>query len=148
MDVLIERLTDYSPDVLAALVAESEQAGLRFVRRLADEWAVGINEFDEPGEAVFGAWVGGRLVGVCGLNIDPWTPDSGVGRVRHLYVLAEFRRRGVGRRLVDAVITAARGRFRLLRLRTDGEEAAAFYERLGFRRVVGAPACTHVRELE
>ena len=34
----------------------------------------------------------GRLVGVCGLNVDPYLDDPSVGRVRHLYVLVAARR--------------------------------------------------------
>jgi GNAT superfamily N-acetyltransferase len=147
MDVTVERLTDLPPDALAALVAESERDGWRFVRRLSDEWAAGTNRFDHPGEALFGAWAAGRLVGVCGLNVDPYTADGTDGRVRRLYVLAAFRRLGVGRRLVRAVVAAARGRFGSLRLRTESREAAAFYEGLGFRPVC-RPDCTHTLELK
>src|SRR4051812_14365414 len=146
MDLTVERLTGLPPDALADLVAEGERDGWRFVRRLADEWAAGINRFDRPGEALVGAWADGRLVGVCGLNADPYTADGAVGRVRRLYVLTAFRRRGVGHRLVRTVVTAAWGRFQSLRLRTESREAAAFYERLGFRPVQ-SPECTHVLEL-
>ena len=148
MDVSIERLADLPSDSLAPLVAESEQTGEHFVRRLADEWTTGTNRFDKPGEVLFAAWTAGELVGVCGLNIDPYAADRRVGRVRHLYVLAELRRLGIGRQLVAAVIASAQGRFALLRLRTDSVEAAAFYERLGFRRRVGLPDCTHTLELQ
>jgi GNAT superfamily N-acetyltransferase len=142
VEVNIERLADL-PTSLAVLVAESEQRGYRFVRRLADEWTSSVNRFDQPGEALFGAWAAGRLVGVCGLNIDPYATDGSIGRVRHLYVLEEFRRLGVGRRLMEAVMAAARGRFTLLRLRTEIALAAAFYEKLGFSPQAGVPACTH-----
>ena len=106
--VVVERLHDLPDGDLDPLLAESEQAGSRFVRRLAEEWRSGANRFDRPGEALFGARVGGRLVGVCGLNVDPHVGDGRVGRVRHLYVLSSFRRRGVGRRLVAEIVAAAR----------------------------------------
>ena len=86
----------------------------------------------------------GRIVGVCGVNTDLYLPAPGVGRVRHLYVAAEHRQRGVGRLLVEAVIAAARGTFDVLRLRTDNGVAARFYEGLGFRQRAGVPACTHI----
>jgi len=89
----------------------------------------------------------GRLVGVCGLNIDPYTSDRSVGRIRRLYVREEFRNIGVGRQLVQAVIATAQSRFDSLRVRTENPEAASFYERLGFRRRVGVPDCTHTLEL-
>lgn len=147
MAIIITRLTELPADALAALVAESEQAGWRFVRRLADEWAAGSNCFDRPGEALYAAWSDGRLVGVCGLNVDPYAADETVGRVRHLYVLGDFRRLGVGRRLVEAVRSAAQGRFTSLRLRTESTSAAVFYERLGFRPIDDPHDSTHVREL-
>jgi GNAT superfamily N-acetyltransferase len=143
----IERLDGAPAACLGALIAESKHAGLGFVRRLADEWANGANRFDRPGEALFIARTAGKVVGVCGLNIDPYAAMPEVGRVRHLYVLLAHRRLGIGRRLVTEVIGAARGRFGTLRLRTESPEAAAFYERLGFLRSVGARDCTHVMAL-
>lgn len=132
---VVERVHDLPVDALGALVVESEQAGLTFVRRLVDEWVSGTNRFDRPGEALFGLWVDGRLIGVCGLNIDPYTNAARVGRVRHLYVLSAFRRLGAGRRLVIEVIQAGRGVFDVLRLSTSNPAAARLYKTLGFRPI-------------
>lgn len=142
----IERLNGSPADRLGALVAESEASGLRFVRRLVEEWTSGANRFDRPGEALFVARTAGEVVGVCGLNVDPYAPGQDVGRVRHLYVLSAHRRLGVGRRRVTEVIEAARSRFDSLHLRTENPAAAQLYEWLGFRRV-GAGAYTHLMEL-
>lgn len=128
---------------LQPLVSESEAAGLRLVRRLLDDWHDGTNRFGRPGEALFGAWLEGRLVGVCGLNADPYAGDDHVGRVRHLYVLVEARRHGVARALMAETVAAARGRFGTLRLSTTNPAAARLYESLGFRPFV-ADHCTHV----
>jgi GNAT superfamily N-acetyltransferase len=145
--VRIERLDGLPADRLAPLIAESEASGLRFVRRLAEEWESGDNRFDRAGEALFGALRGRRLLGVCGLNVDPYAGEPRVGRVRHLYVLTAYRRHGVGRQLVAAVIAAAHGSFATLRLGTANPEAARLYEVLGFRRHAGDARCTHVLEL-
>ena len=139
----IERCRDLPSDALGALIAESEQAGLGFVRRLVDEWASSANRFDHPGEALFAAVLDGRVIGVCGLNVDPYAGAPRVGRVRHLYVLTAHRRLGVGRQLVGAVIEAARNQFAELRLRTASPAAAALYERLGFSRCTDVTASTH-----
>jgi GNAT superfamily N-acetyltransferase len=147
MDVRIERLIELPRAALAPLISESAQAGWRFVARLADEWATGVNRFERPGEVLFGAWAGRHLVGVCGLNVDPCAADPQLGRVRRLYVLAQFRRRGIGRRLVQAVLAAAAGRFVRLRLRTENPAAALFFERLGFRPQTGEPEGTFTLEL-
>jgi GrpB-like predicted nucleotidyltransferase (UPF0157 family) len=136
-------LSESPADCLGALIAESEQHGLSFVRRLATEWTSGANRFDRPGEVVLIARAARQVVGVCGLNVDPYAARDDVGRVRHLYVLTAHRRFGVGRQLVTEIIEAARGRFDLLRLSTNNPAAAPLYEALGFRRA-DATDCTHV----
>ena len=143
----IETLRELPSDRVRDLLADSEAAGSRIVRRLVDEWADGTNRFDRPGESLFGAWAGGRLVGVCGLNVDPYASGDRVGRVRHLYVLTQSRRLGVGRQLMIRVIDGARGRFDTLRLRTNSEAAARLYAAMGFRPVAGVGEFTHVLEL-
>lgn len=135
------RLRELPADV-QPLVTESEHAGLRLVRRLVDEWRDGSNRFDRPGEALFGAWRDERLVGVCGLNVDPYADDDRIGRVRHLYVLVDARRHGVARALMAETLAAARGRFPTLRLSTSNPAAARLYESLGFRPLT-EPHCTH-----
>jgi GNAT superfamily N-acetyltransferase len=145
-DVLIERIFDL-PSGLEGLVALSLREQFPAIDRLQKDWAAGTNRFDRPGEAVFTARAGTRLVGICGLNRDPYLARSEVGRVRHLYVDPEFRRRGVARGLVTRVIEQARESFERLRLRTLGSDADLFYVALGFRRVASEPEVTHEVEL-
>jgi GNAT superfamily N-acetyltransferase len=142
----VERVRELRWDAVESLVVESERAGLGFVRRLVDEWASGRNRFDRPGEMLLGARMDGCLVGVCGLNVDPYAATLAVGRVRHLYVLESRRRHGVGRRLVEEIIRTAGGRFDTLRLRTHNPGAARLYEALGFRPSEDAD-CTHLMTL-
>ena len=127
---------------IAALLAESESSGYRFLRRLVDEWESGVNRFDQRGEALFAAMEEGAVVGLCGLNVDPYSEEPSVGRLRHLYVLRDSRGRGIGGQLVGCVLDAAAGTFDEVRLRTD-TEAASFYERLGFVRVSKSSSSTH-----
>jgi GNAT superfamily N-acetyltransferase len=147
MTTTIELLQEMPLEEFAVLVRDSEEAGWRFVRRLSDEWATGTNRFRQPGEALFAARLDGVLVGVCGLNVDPYTGNARVGRVRRLYVHSSHRRQGIGRELVVAVIQAATGVFDALRLRTENPEAAHFYEALGFRPAAGDSDCTHILTL-
>jgi GNAT superfamily N-acetyltransferase len=81
------------------------------------------------------------------LNLDPYAAEATVGRVRHLYVLRAYRRLGFGRRIVEEIIEAARGRFERLRLSTANPEAARLYERLGFQPQAGVAHCTHALEM-
>lgn len=147
MHPVIERVRAAPGDRLGTLVTESEQQGFAFVRRLVDEWAGGTNRFDRPGEVLFVARVGGDVVGVCGLTVDPHADDPKIGRVRHLYVLVSYRRSGIGEQLVADVVEAARGRFDRLHLRTTNLTAARLYERLGFRRTAEGRDRTHVLDL-
>jgi GNAT superfamily N-acetyltransferase len=125
----------YSPVLFAELIEEAPRAGGSFLLRLRDEWESGANRFEDDGEALFGAFDGERLVGVGGLNRDPWQPE--LGRLRHLYVLAACRGRGAGRTLSERILAQARGRFDVVRLRTRASEAVALYLRLGFVPSVG-----------
>lgn len=118
-----------------ALLADSRADGQSMVGRLWKEWKNGGNRFELPGEALFGARDDARLLGVCGLNRDPYGGQATVGRVRHLYVLRAARRHGIAGALTRRVVEAARGSFALLELRTISPEAAAFYRALGFRPV-------------
>jgi GNAT superfamily N-acetyltransferase len=142
----IEALHELTPERISELLVDSEAAGSRIVRRLVDDWIAGTNRFDRPGEALFGVSMAGRLVGVCGLNVDPYTADPRVGRVRHLYVLTTCRGHGVGRQLVARVVEVATDRFDSLRLRTNNPAAARLYEAAGFRTCAEGE-CTHVLDL-
>jgi len=117
---IINRVDDLHLDRFAEMLAESEAAGYRFLRRVVNEWESGANRFSRPGEALLVAEMSGRWVGICGLSIDPYLDDPRVGRVRNVYVLADCRRAGIGRRLVEEAIALARGHFDRLLLR--GEE--------------------------
>jgi GNAT superfamily N-acetyltransferase len=114
------------------LLADSLADRQSMLQRLWKEWKNGGNRFALLGEALFGAWRGEKLVGLCGLNRDPYGGRAEVGRVRHLYVHREHRRSGVARSLVGRVMDAARPRFLLLELRTISPEADLFYRSLGF----------------
>lgn len=143
----ILQLSDLVPASLDELLVESERLGYRLVRRLIDDWASGENRFQQSGEAFFAAFHGDRVVGVCGLNVDPYVADVRVGRVRHLYVLEAYRRRGIGRQLIARVVQAANNYFVRLRLRTESPAAAQFYEALGFYHSTREANTTHLLEL-
>jgi GNAT superfamily N-acetyltransferase len=139
--VLVAALDD--PERLAELAMDAERDGHRMVSRLIAEWTEGTNRFDRPRERLYVATVDGRVVGVCGLNVDPYVADERIGRVRRLYVSAGERRLGIGSVLVERILQDARGAFDVLRLRTRNPVAAAFYESHGFIEVEGDEACTH-----
>lgn len=139
----IERVVELPAD-LEELIAASLLEEFPAIRRLRDEWESKANRFDGPGELLLAAYAGHRLVGICGLNRDPYAlPTSNIGRVRHLYVAPDVRRAGVRRLLLAPIIARARQYFVRLRLRTLRADADQFYLALGFRRLDGEADATH-----
>jgi GNAT superfamily N-acetyltransferase len=134
------------PSGLEHLRHEAAHHGFGFLDRLVADWASGANTFSRPGECLLGAFVGDRLVGIGGLNADPYSPRTDLGRIRHVYVLDAWRRKGAGRALLDGLVRQARGRFGELRLRTGATDAAAFYVLCGFGPV-DDPAASHALKL-
>jgi len=128
---------------LAPLREKARCDGYCFIERLFAEWESGANRFDGAGECLVGAFVDKSLVGIGGLNRDPFAGDARTGRLRHLFVLEAWRRRGIGRALVEYLVAAAQGRFARLRLRS--RDAGAFYAQQGFRAADEADA-THIME--
>lgn len=131
--VKIKELKNTLPNGFEELEAAAKSEGFKFVTKLRINWVSGENKFDKPGEILLGAFLGTSLIGVCGRNIDPYTADPKVGRIRHLYVLPEFRKLGTGKELVKQVINGADRTFFRLRLRTDNLGASKFYEKVGFQ---------------
>jgi len=143
----IRPLDPFPTDLLKPLVAEGEREGFRFPRRLVDEHASGRVRFDAPGEVLLGVFEGDELVAFGGVTRDPYGDADGAGRIRHVYVRAAHRRRGIGARLMRALEAHARRHFSTLTLRTDTEAAARFYSALGFDALPPGGTATHRREL-
>ncbi|WP_088892236.1 GNAT family N-acetyltransferase [Leptolyngbya ohadii] len=137
------------------LIEESLLQEFQFVRRLAEEYKTGKNRFNRTGEALFVVLSQGETIAIGGLNQDPYFTPSGllgeierVGRLRHLYVRSDWRRKGIGRRLVERLIHEAKPHYQRLTLRTDSPEADKFYQKLGFRSTLEWECTTHYLELE
>lgn len=135
--IKLTELTDLSFPAMHYMLGESMRAGYQFIQRTIDDWENGTNQFSGPGEKLWGLFLGPHLVGICGLNRDPYTPEPHTGRVRHLYVTEAYRRKGYASLLVNMVLQEAKLHFARLRLFTDNPAAAKFYEKLGFRYING-----------
>ncbi len=115
MALEIQRIRSLPTQEFAEILAESKMAGFRAMERLITDWKTGANRFDRPGEALSIARKGApqsgsgsdRILGVCGLNCDPYIDSSQIGRVRRLYVMQDNRRQGIGQILVNRVIEVA-----------------------------------------
>lgn len=138
------------PDELNAMAAQAQLEGFGFLGRLVSEFDSGFNTFSKPGEALFEARNNGALVGIGGLNRDPYVEKVGglgVGRIRRLYVDPCARRQGVARQIMVAIEQAAQGCFAVLRLRTDTERGAMFYSQLGYKAIANDENASHVKQI-
>lgn len=130
MNTVIEKITPDNKG-FSFLKAESMAAGFNMLRRLDENWLNGQNRFDKAGENLLGFYAEGLLIGVCGLNQDPYTPSARVGRLRHLYVGMESRRMQVGMTLLRAILAGSDRWFDVINTNAP-PSAFAFYERAGF----------------
>jgi GNAT superfamily N-acetyltransferase len=114
------------------LQQEACDEGYDFIETLVDEWARATNRFDGPGEILCGYVDQGLLVAVGGLTRDPFAGRPDMGRIRRVYVRSAWRKRGIGRALVAALVDHARAHFSCVRLRAENALAARLYESMGF----------------
>lgn len=89
-----------------------------------------------PYDAVFGAFEGAALVGVCGIDVDMRAKLRHKAHVFGLYVAAEHGGRGIGSALIAKVIehaSSSPGLRQLVLTVTAGDSAARrVYDRAGF----------------
>jgi len=119
---------------------EAALPGDKLARRLA-------NDVARPYDAVFGAFAGGELAGLCGIEVDMRAKVRHKGHVFGMYVPAERAGRGIGAALIERVVAHARehGLKQLTLTVTAGNDAARrVYERAGFAIVGREPHAIRV----
>ena len=129
--------------LIQPMIAAGLPEGFGFVQRLWDDYLLGVQTFSEPGAALLGIFEEEACLAIGGVHPDPYLNDPQIGRIRHVYVLPDYRRHGLGRQLMTALIDHASGHFSTLTLRTLTKEAAAFYVSLGFSDVPRYDQATH-----
>jgi GNAT superfamily N-acetyltransferase len=135
----------FLPAGIDRLAKNAADEGHAFLFRLQDEWLSGAVRFKGPGECLFIAESGDKLVGIAGICRDPYQHADNVGRLRHLYVHTSVRSQGVARCLVSACLAQTGKYFWIVRLSTLNPAAAHLYEQLGFDRFsVEGERATHV----
>lgn len=149
MPVNIREIDDLNTVDVSKLVEESEAEGYRFLRRLVNQYEDGTNKFDKEGEVLYGVWdQQDRLVAIGGLNRDPYSDKSGVGRLRRFYISERARRQGIGTKLLKEIIHHGQPHFKEIVVRTDSSIADAFYRANGFSADLGLPEATHSMTLD
>lgn len=128
---------------------QSKKEGFRFVERLVNDYKSGNNNFKNLGEALYGVFnTEGSMVAIGGNNIDPFSNEPNIGRLRRFYVSKEYRRNGLGSLLLKKIIVEANNYFKVLVLYTETEQADIFYTSMGFLKGNLYPNSTHYMELK
>ncbi|WP_442892738.1 GNAT family N-acetyltransferase [Cedecea sp. AS113] len=126
----------------ASLKAQSVEEQYNMLRRLEANWLSGENRFDLPGEKLLGVFAREELVGIGGLNRDPFSADERAGRIRHLYLSPAWRGKGAGQQLLQALVAGGDHWFDFYNTHAP-EHAFRFYEAAGFQAVSGEERVTH-----
>lgn len=117
--------------------ADSLQVDLCF-QGFESELAQLPGEYAEPRGALRMALVDGKLAGCCALRPLDTVDYPNACEMKRLYVRQDFRRSGVGRQLVEAILDCARltgYSCVLLDTLNDMESARALYQDLGFQEI-------------
>jgi len=127
---------------IGELHGESRKEGYNLIDKLIDGFRSDENKFNRRGECLIVCEIDNKIVGICGLNIDPL--NSKRGRIRRLYVLSPYRNRGVGKKLVKELITYSNKHFESISANMGNLKISKFYEGLGFKRYTKEDGITHL----
>jgi len=131
----IEPIQELNIKEIEPLIEASEQEGFKFLTRLKNDWISGANRFDKINEQLYQVKQGVQIIAIGGINNNPYQEVGEVGRIRRVYVLPEYRRKGIGRKLTLHLLDTFMDKYEKITLRTDTEEASKFYESIGFKNV-------------
>jgi len=98
----IKRISNASIYSLENMSRIALSEGYQFVQRAMDEWLSGQQRFLGKGEGLWGIYAHGNLIGIGGLSRDSYRDDEEIGRVRHLYILPQFRNQGYGKQMAGS----------------------------------------------
>ncbi|MBS4196733.1 GNAT family N-acetyltransferase [Lederbergia citri] len=144
----VRRINNLMDENIYPLVEESRKSGFRFLQKLVNDYKEGSNTFNKPGEALNGVYgLDGALVAVGGININPFSDDVRIGRVRRFYVANDYRRHGIGTLLLETLISEAKNQFQILVLNST-PQADVFYTSFGFIKSDKYPNSTHYLTLK
>ena len=122
-------LTDYVAEVMARERVEGRELDMRSAIGTSVE--AHVEDFARPNGEFLGAYLGGSLVGIGGVRVEP----NGVAEIKRMYVAPSGRGTGLGRRLLQSLEAVAL-ELNCLRVHLDTRsilrEARAMYESSGY----------------
>ncbi|MBE7150976.1 GNAT family N-acetyltransferase [Bacillus mycoides] len=129
------------------LVQESKEDGFNFLIKLINEYESKRNTFSKTGECLYGIFRGDMLIGIGGLNQDPYTKDNKVSRLRRFYISKDFRRMGLGKLLLKKLLRHAEKYFHVVVLHSDTKQGDEFYSANGFVKSGNYKGSSHLIRL-
>lgn len=135
MHMQLERIRVLDLAVLAPLLKASQKEGYHFLARLHADWESGSNRFDKSNEGLYFIKENADVIAIGGVNNNPYHEVGLTGRLRHIYVMPDHRRKGIGKKLVSKLIELHPA-YEVFTLRTDTSSAAEFYESIGFMKII------------
>lgn len=148
MDINIKQVTDLPQDI--HVLAESALTeGLNIVSQLITDFETKKKQFDQPGEFLLLAYEQDKLVACGGLNLqwNDYEVEHRIGRVRRFYVLPTYRKKGVGKLLLQALEQKAKQNFSALCLNTESKDAVQFYQKMNYVFVENHPNYNYFKYL-
>ena len=133
MTVTLERVSNRFPYGFEDLKADARADGHRHLVRLAAELEQSPTMF----HAIFAGYVDGRFAGIGAMTDEPALTLGSAWRLRRLYVHRNFRRLGVARTIVMALLREATGNVSTVTVHAGNDGASRFWEAIGFRPVAG-----------
>ncbi|WP_070143723.1 GNAT family N-acetyltransferase [Bacillus mycoides] len=130
------------------LVQESKEEGFNLVLKLKNEYESKRNRFSKTGECLYGIFREDTLIGIGGLNQDPYTKDNKIGRLRRFYIAKDYRRKGLGSLLLGRILSDAKIYFSIVVLQTDTEQGDQFYTSSGFAKGIIYVKTSHYLNLD
>lgn len=141
--IKIEAIEELDLQGIQQLIELSVKEGYNFLERLVRDWESGENRFHLPQEQLYQVMLDGKVIGIGGITKDPYSTVEKIGRIRRFYIHPEKRGNGIGRQLIQQIITEHQYYYEKLRLRTDNELASKFYEKIGFVKISSQKNHTH-----
>jgi len=129
------------------LIQESTKEGFNFLIKLINEYESKRNTFSKTGECLYGIFRGDTLIGIGGLNQDPYTKVNKIGRLRRFYISKDYRRIGLGKLLLKKLLRHAEKYFHVVVLYTDTKRGDEFYSANGFVKIGNYKGSSHLIRL-
>ncbi|MBO1583101.1 GNAT family N-acetyltransferase [Bacillus sp. XF8] len=143
----LKQIESLSQVGITHLVEESKKEGFNFLIKLVNEYRNKTNTFNKKGECLYGVFQDEVLIGIGGINQDPYMKAKVVGRLRRFYISKAYRRKGIGNLLLRKILSDAKEHFQTVVLYTDTKQASQFYISNGFMKSEGYQGATHYLRL-